>query len=66
MVNDPIHAATAIETATVTAINMMAATTGLSAFLFLRMLFSFYLSPAEFKITRINFNLNIMTYENIY
>jgi hypothetical protein len=32
-VNAPIHAATAIDTATVTAISMMAATTGLSAFL---------------------------------
>jgi hypothetical protein len=32
MVNEPIHAATAIETATVTAMSMMAATTGLRAF----------------------------------
>jgi hypothetical protein len=32
-VNAPIHAATAIDTATVTAMSMMAATTGLSAFL---------------------------------
>ena len=36
MVSDPIHAATAMETATVTAMSMMAATTGLRAFLLLR------------------------------
>ena len=33
---DPIHAATAMETATVTAMSMMAATTGLRAFLLFR------------------------------
>jgi len=38
-VSAPIHAATAIETATVTAISMIAATTGLSAFLLLNSLF---------------------------
>jgi hypothetical protein len=38
-VKAPIHAATAIETATVTAIKIIAATTGLSAFLLLNNLF---------------------------
>lgn len=35
-VSAPIHAATAMDTATVTAMSMMAATTGLSAFLLLK------------------------------
>jgi len=35
MLSDPIHAATAMETATVTATSIMAATTGFKAFLFL-------------------------------
>jgi hypothetical protein len=38
-VNAPIHAATAIETATVTAIRMIAAITGLNAFLHLNNFF---------------------------
>ena len=41
MVSDPIHAATAMETATVTAMSMMAATTGLRAFLLFRSFFIF-------------------------
>ena len=44
MVSEPIHAATAMETATVTAMSMMAATTGLRAFLFFRSFFIFFLS----------------------
>ena len=41
---DPIHAATAMDTATVTAMSMMAATTGLKAFLLFRNFFIFVLS----------------------
>ena len=49
MVSDPIHAATAMETATVTAMSMMAATTGLRAFLLFRSFFIFgYFPPCEF------------------
>jgi hypothetical protein len=44
-VNAPIQAATAMETATVTAIKIIAATTGLSAFRLLNNLFIFYFIP---------------------
>ena len=40
---EPIHAATAIETPTVTATSMMAATTGLRAFLLFRAFVHFWL-----------------------
>jgi hypothetical protein len=49
IVSDPIQAATAMDTATVTAMSMIAATTGLRAFLLFRsflILFSF--PPYEF------------------
>ena len=49
MVSDPIHAATAMETATVTAMSMMAAITGLIAFLLFRSFLIFgYFPPYEF------------------
>ena len=49
MVSEPIHAATAMETATVTAMSMMAATTGLRAFLLFRSFFIFfYFPPCKF------------------
>jgi hypothetical protein len=44
-VNAPIHAATAMLTATVTAIKIMAATTGLNAFLLLNSFLIFYMFP---------------------
>lgn len=44
-VNAPIQAATAMETATVTAISIIAATTGLKAFLLFRSLFIFGFIP---------------------
>jgi len=44
-VSAPIHAATAMLTATVTAISMMAATTGLRAFLLLTIFHIFYTIP---------------------
>ena len=43
--SDPIQTATAMETATVTAMSMMAATTGLRAFLLLRSFFIFGYFP---------------------
>jgi hypothetical protein len=46
MVSEPIHAATAMETATVTAMSMMAATTGLRAFLLFRSFFIFGSFPS--------------------
>jgi hypothetical protein len=45
MVNAPIHAATAMLTATVTAINMIDATTGLRAFLLFKIFISFVIPP---------------------
>ena len=49
MVSDPIHAATAMETATVTAMSMIAAITGLIAFLLFRSFLIFgYFPPYEF------------------
>jgi len=44
-VSAPIHAATAMLTATVTAISMMDATTGLRAFLLLRVFISVFIPP---------------------
>jgi len=44
-VSAPIHAATAIETATVTAIKIIAATTGLNAFFPFQILFIFVFIP---------------------
>ena len=50
-VSAPIQAATAMETATVTAISMIAATTGLKAFLLFRSFFIFWFIP-PFEFTR--------------
>jgi len=49
MVIDPIHAATAIETATVTAISMIAAITGLKAFLFFSVFLNLFPSNTEYN-----------------
>jgi hypothetical protein len=60
-VNAPIHAATAIDTATVTATSMMDAITGLSAFLLLNSIFILGCTPRVDKNDKVG--LTFKSYE---
>jgi len=64
-VSAPIHAATAMLTATVTAMSMIEATTGLRAFLLLR-IFIFVLIPPFGVVRYVNRDMTFKSYDSLH